>query len=79
VTKALTVLALVHDLAAGRTSSRRLIEPALAAIADPAGEGARAFVHVDADAARATADAQDGLRKAGYVLSPLAGLLLTRT
>jgi aspartyl-tRNA(Asn)/glutamyl-tRNA(Gln) amidotransferase subunit A len=74
VTKVPTVLALEHDLAAGRTSSRALIERALAAITDPAGEGARAFLHVDAEGARAAADAQDKLRKAGYVLSPLAGL-----
>ena len=69
-----TVLALARELAGGRTSSRELIERALAAIADPQGEGARAFVYVDADGARAAADAQDALRKAGYVLSPVAGL-----
>src|SRR5205823_6274218 len=65
---------LAADLAAGRTSSRDLIEAALARIADPAGEGARSFVKVYADDARAAADAQDALRKAGYVASPLAGL-----
>ena len=69
-----TVLSLAEDLAAGRTSSRALIEAALARIADPAGEGARSFVKVYAESARAAADAQDGLRKAGYVASPLAGL-----
>ena len=69
-----TVLALARELAGGRTSSRELIEQALAAIADPQGEGARAFLYVDADGARAAADAQDALRKAGYVLSPVAGL-----
>ena len=69
-----TVLALARELAGGRTSSRELIEQALAAIADPKGEGARAFLYVDADGARAAADAQDALRKAGYVLSPVAGL-----
>ncbi len=69
-----TVLGLAEDLAAGRTSSRALIETALARIADPLGEGARSFVAVYADSARAAADAQDSLRKAGYVASPLAGL-----
>ena len=68
-----TVLALAEDLAAGRTSSRALIEAALGRIADPAGEGARSFVKIYAESARAAADAQDGLRKAGYVASPLAG------
>ena len=69
-----TVLGLADDLARGRTSSRTLIEAALARIADPAGEGARSFVKVYTDRARAAADAQDALRKAGYVASPLAGL-----
>ncbi len=69
-----TVLGLAEDLAAGRTSSRALIETALAQIAEPSGEGARSFVRVYADSARAAADAQDRLRKAGYVASPLAGL-----
>jgi len=69
-----TVLGLAADLAAGRTTSRELIEAAVARIADPAGEGARTFTKVYADHARAAADAQDQLRKAGYVASPLAGL-----
>jgi aspartyl-tRNA(Asn)/glutamyl-tRNA(Gln) amidotransferase subunit A len=69
-----TVLGLAADLAAGRTTSRELVERALARIADPAGEGARSFVKVYADRAREAADAQDRLRRAGYVASPLAGL-----
>lgn len=69
-----TVLDLAADLAAGRTTSRSLVEAALGRIADPAGEGARTFTKVYADSARVAADAQDQLRKAGYVASPLAGL-----
>ena len=69
-----TILELAADLDAGRRSSRALIEAALARIADPAGEGRRSFLRVNAAEARAAADAQDGLRKAGYRLSPLAGL-----
>jgi aspartyl-tRNA(Asn)/glutamyl-tRNA(Gln) amidotransferase subunit A len=69
-----TVLSLAEDLAAGRTTSRELVEAALARIADPAGEGARSFTKVYADGARLAADAQDRLRQAGYVASPLAGL-----
>jgi aspartyl-tRNA(Asn)/glutamyl-tRNA(Gln) amidotransferase subunit A len=69
-----TVAGLAADLAAGRTSSRALVEAALARIADPAGEGKRAFLKVYAEKARAAADAQDRLRQAGYVASPLAGL-----
>src|SRR6201987_376967 len=69
-----TVLGLAAELAAGRTTSRELVETALARIADPGGEGGRTFVKVYADSARAAADAQDRLRQAGYVASPLAGL-----
>src|SRR4051794_3279055 len=69
-----TVMGLVAELAAGRTSSRELVETALARIADPEGEGARTFTKVYAETARAVADAQDQLRRAGYVASPLAGL-----
>jgi aspartyl-tRNA(Asn)/glutamyl-tRNA(Gln) amidotransferase subunit A len=69
-----TVLGLAADLAAGHTTSRALVEGALARIANPAGEGSRTFIKVYGDQARAAADAQDQLRKAGYVASPLAGL-----
>src|SRR6516162_1443651 len=69
-----SVLGIAADLASGRISSRELTGAALAQIADPAGEGARTFVKVYGDSARAVADAQDRLRKAGYVASPLAGL-----
>jgi aspartyl-tRNA(Asn)/glutamyl-tRNA(Gln) amidotransferase subunit A len=69
-----TVLSLAEDLTAGRTTSRAVIEAALARIANPTGEGARTFIKVYSDTARAAADAQDRLRAAGYVASPLAGL-----
>jgi len=69
-----TVAGLAADLATGRTSSRALVEAALARIADPGGEGKRVFLRVYADQARAAADALDRLRQAGYVASPLAGL-----
>ena len=69
-----TVPALAAALAEGRTTSRELVETALARIADPAGEGRRVFLRVYAESALIAADAQDRLRKAGYVASPLAGL-----
>src|SRR6476646_3899738 len=69
-----TVVDLAEALAAGRTSSRELVEAALARVAAPDGEGARTFIAVYADKAMAAADAQDRLRKAGYVASLLAGL-----
>ena len=69
-----TVQSLAADLAAGRTTSRALVEQSLARIADPAGEGARAFLKVYAESARADADHSDRLRKAGVVRSPVDGL-----
>ncbi len=69
-----TVLDLAADLAAGRTTSRALTERALARIEDPSGEGQRAFLHVDREAALAMADTSDRLRAHGVTPSPLAGL-----
>jgi aspartyl-tRNA(Asn)/glutamyl-tRNA(Gln) amidotransferase subunit A len=69
-----TIASLAADLAAGRTTSRALAEQALACIADPAGEGSRAFIKVYRQQALAAADASDALRKAGIVPSPLAGI-----
>ena len=69
-----TVAQLAAALAAGRTTSRALIEEALARIADPAGEGARTFIKVYADTARQEADHADLLRKAGQVRSAIDGL-----
>jgi aspartyl-tRNA(Asn)/glutamyl-tRNA(Gln) amidotransferase subunit A len=69
-----TVARLSRDLAEGRTTSRALTEAALERIADPAGEGARAFLKVYAEAARADADHADRLRKLGVVRSAVDGL-----
>ncbi len=69
-----TVAQLGADLAAGRTSSRELVEQALARIAEPGGEGSRAFLKVHAESARAEADAADRLRKAGVRRSAVDGL-----
>jgi len=69
-----TVAQLAADLAAGRTTSRRLTEEALARIADPAGEGGRAFLKVYAETALAEADFSDRLRKGGVRRSLVDGL-----
>jgi aspartyl-tRNA(Asn)/glutamyl-tRNA(Gln) amidotransferase subunit A len=69
-----TIRQLAADLAAGRTTSRRLAEEALARIEDPKGEGKRAFVKVYKAQALAASEASDMLRKAGIVPSPLAGI-----
>ena len=69
-----TIQQLSADLAAGRTSSRKLTEEALARIEDPKGEGKRAFIKVWRSQALAAADASDLQRKAGLTASPLQGI-----
>jgi aspartyl-tRNA(Asn)/glutamyl-tRNA(Gln) amidotransferase subunit A len=69
-----TLASLAADLDSGATSARKLVEECLAKIADPAGEGERAFIHVDKDAAIEAADAMDRLRKAHAAPSPFAGI-----
>src|SRR5246127_5508544 len=69
-----TLAALADDLAAGRTSARKLVEECIARIADPAGEESRAFIHVDKNAALAAADAMDRLRKGSAAPSRFARL-----
>lgn len=69
-----TLAALADDLATGRTSARKLVEECLGRIADPAGEGQRAFIRVDKDAALQAADATDLLRKANAAPSRYAGI-----
>src|SRR5713226_7081798 len=69
-----TVAQLSADLAAGRITSRDLAEQALARIAAPEGEGARAFLKLYTDTARAEAEFSDRLRRAGIRRSPVDGL-----
>jgi len=69
-----TLASLADDLAAGRTTSRGLVEECLSRIADPAGEGQRVFIHVDREAALAAGDAMDGLRRANAAPSRFAGI-----
>ncbi len=72
-----TIAEAAAALAAGTTTAIALTDAALAGIADPAGEGSRAFTVVHADTARATARAMDVLRSAGRAPSPWAGIPLT--
>ena len=75
LTSSMTPLAeLADDLNAGRVRSRDLIEAALSAIEDPAGEGARTMLKIHAAKTRDEADASDRLRAVGIVPSPIAGL-----
>jgi aspartyl-tRNA(Asn)/glutamyl-tRNA(Gln) amidotransferase subunit A len=58
-------------------SCRDRLEQALARIADPNGEGARACLTVYADAARAAADAADARAVRGGSLGPLDGTIVS--
>ncbi len=69
-----TLAALAEDLASGRSSARQLVEQCLAGIADPSGEGARTFIHVDAEAAIEAAEAMDRLREVKAAPSAYAGI-----
>ncbi len=61
-------------LDSGQTTARQLVETCLERIAAPDGEGSRVFVRVYEDAARASAEAMDGLRRVGRAPGPLAGI-----
>jgi aspartyl-tRNA(Asn)/glutamyl-tRNA(Gln) amidotransferase subunit A len=69
-----TLAALADDLDSGRTSARKLVDACLARIADTSGEGAQAFVRVDAEAAIEAAEAMDRLREVKAAPSPYAGI-----
>jgi aspartyl-tRNA(Asn)/glutamyl-tRNA(Gln) amidotransferase subunit A len=69
-----TLASLADDLQSGRTSARELVDECLAKIGDRAGEGARAFIHVDAQAAIEAAEAMDRLREVKAAPSPFAGI-----
>jgi len=73
----LPVVSLEHlsaELEAGRVSSRELVEACLARIADPAGEGARVYIRVDAEDARRAADEIDEARARGERTRRYAGI-----
>jgi len=75
LTSPMTPLAeLADNLNAGHVRSRDLIEDALSAIEDPAGEGARTMLKIHTAKTRDEADASDRLRAVGIVPSPIAGL-----
>jgi aspartyl-tRNA(Asn)/glutamyl-tRNA(Gln) amidotransferase subunit A len=69
-----TLGSLAADLDAGHTTARALVDACLAKIADKDGEGARAFLHVDAEAAIEAAEAMDRLREVRAAPSPFAGI-----
>lgn len=71
-----TVNEVAQALARGNIRARALVDQALDRIADPNGEGARAFISVAAQSARDQADEVDRKRAAGEPLPPFAGIPL---
>ena len=69
-----TLSRLADDLENGRTNARKLVDECLARIADKSGEGARAFIHVDVEAAIEAAKAVDRLREVRAAPSRFAGI-----
>jgi aspartyl-tRNA(Asn)/glutamyl-tRNA(Gln) amidotransferase subunit A len=69
-----TLSGLADDLENGRTNARKLVDECLARIADKSGEGARAFIHVDVEAAIEAAKAMDRLREVRAAPSRFAGI-----
>lgn len=61
-------------LEAGKLSSRTLVDACLDEATSSAGEGARVFIHLFADSARAEAEAIDRRRNAGVWTGPLGGI-----
>jgi aspartyl-tRNA(Asn)/glutamyl-tRNA(Gln) amidotransferase subunit A len=70
----MTMLELSRSLAGRKITSRQLVEQSLAAIKDPQGEGARAFILVHEKEALAAADRVDEARRNGAQLPVLAGI-----
>jgi len=69
-----TLEQLAQALTGGALSARQLIDEALDRIADPNGEGSRAFMSVAAQSARAQAEEIDRKRAAGAALPEFAGI-----
>lgn len=69
-----TLEALSAGLAAGRITSRQLVDECLERAMDPAGEGRRTFLHLDVDNARRAADAVDAARRCGAEQRRWAGI-----
>jgi aspartyl-tRNA(Asn)/glutamyl-tRNA(Gln) amidotransferase subunit A len=69
-----TLAALADDLETGRTNARKLVDECLDRIADKSGEGSRAFIHVDIEAAIEAAKAMDRLREVKAAPSRFAGI-----
>ncbi|MDS7594184.1 amidase [Agrobacterium tumefaciens] len=72
-----TIADVSASLASGQTTSRKLVDAAIAAIDDPSGQGAKTFIRRNDARARAMADASDLMRSVGQVRSPLEGIAIS--
>lgn len=72
-----TIADVSASLASKQTTSRKLVDAAIAAIDDPAGQGAKAFIRRNDARARAMANASDVMRGVGQVRSPLEGIAIS--
>lgn len=68
------ILQLADDLAQGRNTSESMVRACLAQIADPVGEGARAFIAIDEEKILDQARASDLLRRHAIAPTELAGI-----
>jgi aspartyl-tRNA(Asn)/glutamyl-tRNA(Gln) amidotransferase subunit A len=71
---AMTLLDISQQMAAGKVTSRQVVERSLASIEDANGEGVRVFIRVHRDAALGQADRIDAQRRKGETLPALAGI-----
>jgi aspartyl-tRNA(Asn)/glutamyl-tRNA(Gln) amidotransferase subunit A len=69
-----TIAQLAGDLADGKTTAEGLVAVCLDRIADPSGQGPRAFIEVNRDKALDQARASDRMRRHSVTPSPLAGV-----
>lgn len=69
-----TIKSLLDGLEAGRVTSRGLVEAYLAKAQAPGGQGAKSFVKLNPDEARADADRADLIRSQGRMASRFCGL-----
>ena len=69
-----TLATLAADLDSGRTSARKLVDAVPCQHRRPVRRGARAFIHVDAEAAIEAAEAMDRLREVKAAPSAYAGI-----
>jgi aspartyl-tRNA(Asn)/glutamyl-tRNA(Gln) amidotransferase subunit A len=72
-----TIQGLAAALRSAAVGSRAMVEECLERAQDPAGEGSRTFVQLDADSARRAAGAVDAARRAGSEQRPWAGIPLS--